>query len=396
MRSRIPWILLVVALAGALLWRESRSGPLRAIDRGFAAWQARERGVSGADPAVTLVGIDPLNAHFGDPLDYALFLKAALPLEPAVVAIEPVMRWEQPSPAYVRSLSEYLLRAPKVVLGTRLGRSTDPEQAAPRIPVAGGVAGDIGGLAEFSAVAEAPPEGFRDPSNTGVLAGNDPGSGWVPLVVRYRGDVIPTFPLLAYLHWAKRTPSDLVVIPGKEISLGGDLRIPIDASGSALLAPGSAARVRRISTDDLVLAAERRESGLEGDVPRGIPVSGDVVVLGRFSGSGSGVSPAEGIADAVAALQTGGTFREVDVWSRALLALLAIGCGVVFFALSRSAAVLVYAGLAAGYAMVAMGFAARSGVVLPAVLPAGLLGVMLLVRFLPAHSREPRPEAPTR
>jgi len=402
MRSHSSWIVLVLALAGILLWRESGSGWPRGVDRGFAAWLARASAPPTREPAVTLIGFDDATpgsaatgtqVPFGQPVDYALFLKSLLPCAPAVAVIEPVLVWNGPSPANLLMLEDYSRRTPKLMVGTELGRTTDPDEDNPRLPVVGAVRGDPSRVPEFTAVSLRPAESLREIGNAAVLNLPDPGEahrGWIPLVVRYRGDLVPTLPLLAAMHWARATTRELSVDLGHEIRVGSTLRIPIDLTGAGLIAPGAITGVRRIAYADLLVRAETS--------PGNATTAGDVVLLGRVpaeagvSDGGFGASRAELYARAIAAIQTGSVVRELPGRWRAVPALALAACGAALFLFPRPSALLAALGMAAAYAMIARGMVSAHGLALPAVVPAGMLLLMLLLRLVIRRPAKPPAE----
>jgi hypothetical protein len=394
MRPHAPWIVLVLALAGILLWRESQDGWPREVDRAFASWLAREVAPPSQPAAVTVVTAftaadapsgpgsseAAVKTPFGQPMDYALFLKSILPSDPSVAVIEPILAWKDPAPAYLSALEDYARRAPKLILGTALGRTSDPDEDNPRLPVVGVVRGDVSRVPEFSAVELRPAGELRDLGTAGVTSLPDPVSaarGWIPMVVRYRGDIVPTLPLLASIYRARTTVREVSVEPGREIRIGDNLRIPIDRTGAALIAPAAIAGLRRAGYADLLVGAETGANTASA--------SGDVVMLT------AGGPDADRLATAIVAIQTGGVLSELrSPWSLAPALALAL-CGALLFLLPRPSALLAAIGIGAGYAMVARSLAGAHALALPVVVPAGVLLVLLLLR-LALGSKPPRPE----
>ena len=60
-----------------------------------------------------------------------------------------------------------------------------------------------------------------------------------PLFIRWGGDIIPTLPLVAALNALDLKPSDVRIIPGDTLFLGGKRSIPLDKNGRIPLAANS-------------------------------------------------------------------------------------------------------------------------------------------------------------
>ncbi len=80
----------------------------------------------------------------------------------------------------------------------------------------------------------------------------------VPLLLRYRGEIVPSFVLQAILLWQKLSVDDVSAILGSHISLGDKLHIPINESAEMRVNFG--ALRTRIAFDDLLLSAEQVEA----------------------------------------------------------------------------------------------------------------------------------------
>ena len=83
----------------------------------------------------------------------------------------------------------------------------------------------------------------------------------MPLLFLYRGEVIPSFTLQAILLWLRATPSEVKIVLGSHIALPKERRIPISADGTLLIHPNAAQSARRLSLNELLLAAQQRETG---------------------------------------------------------------------------------------------------------------------------------------
>ena len=160
------------------------------------------------------------------PVDYSLFFGAALPFQPPVLAVEPVLAWKTADPQQMMLLHNQVLRAPKVLLGSELGFPEDPALVPPlqEVPVLRHVEGDSSAVREFPLVALQPSEDLRLASTLGFFepsaAGDGKPVGRVPLVFRYRGQVVPSFVLQAAMLYFGVTPEVVEVAPGSHIALG--------------------------------------------------------------------------------------------------------------------------------------------------------------------------------
>ena len=99
---------------------------------------------------------------------------------------------------------------------------------------------------------------MREASTWRLLADQRPARR-VPLLLRYRGQVVPTLVLQAIMHWKQLTLDDITVQTGSFIAVGTDLRIPIDRAGN--MEVNFRAPLRRFGYDDLLLAVEQTAAG---------------------------------------------------------------------------------------------------------------------------------------
>jgi hypothetical protein len=176
------------------------------------------------------------------------------------VAVDPVER--QKLPQYEKMLADTLLPCPKLLLGARLGWPDDPETIPPleEAPIIRKVAGDLRPIPEWTVIEHAPNEEYRLLATLGFT--NVPERAGlvntVPLLLRYRGEIVPSFVLQAILLWQKLSADDVSAVLGSHVSLGDKLRIPITESGEMRVNFG--ALRTRIAFDDLLLSAEQIEA----------------------------------------------------------------------------------------------------------------------------------------
>ena len=410
------WFLLVVCLAGLLLARESRQpgGSLAGVDRAFLDWLAVNAKPAGASaraveksPPVTLVEIDdavldtpgrwPLSA-----LEYAGFLQAIQPYDPAVVAVAPVLDLPPSAPGSEQILLDQALTVSRLLLAVQLGidapAGRDPAAVA-EFPAVGEVTGPVGALPEFTELAAAPN------ARLGLLAAatgaiNLPGEAGpvrdLPLLFRWRGRVVPTFALQALTLALRLSPREVSAAPGREVRLGDRLRLPVDRAGRTLLDARALRRVNRLGFDDLpLLAAGQAAPETRAAAER---MRGGVVVLGRTDRAartrrtpeGQALSPAEVFAWAVASLERDPPLRRASAWWDAGVLGVFAGAGWVGARLRRTGALMWATGCLAVYALAALACYETSRLWLPAALPVGLTVVnVLLPALLPVRKSQP-------
>ena len=405
----------VVLLAGLALMHGSRQEPLAAWDNAFADFLAMHSRRSAPPAPVTLVAIDDSSLGLlpwpWTPKGYAMFFQAALPLKPEVLAIDEVLDWsrfglpeeqQRQLPADEKMLREQILSAPKVLLGSALGFPEDPTVIPPlqEVPTLRNVQGATTMIPEFTLIEQQPVEKFRLSATVGFT--NLPviyeRYNSVPLVLRYRGQVVPAFPLQAVMLWLKLTPDEVTVEPGVQIQLGKTLRIPIDFAGRMRVDFGSPRGV--FSFGDLILATQLADAGK----PSGLPldrVQGGIVLLSRTDTAARTVplaaqrlgSPGELFAAAIATIQNQSFIRRAPLWAQGVV--IAVFAVISFFIPRRKKWFAVLAGLLSlvVFAMVSMLVFGKWLVWLPGTIPFGCVLVFLLLRVVTPDSAG-RPKRP--
>ncbi len=274
LRARLPLVLLLIVF-GLVLTRESRETTVQNLDAAATAWLHKLPLRQKPSPPVTLVEInrDSLRDHPlpWTPLDFALFFQAANHFQPAVLASHEIFSWKEPAgqdsslskiPQYKKLLRDHLLRSGKVVLGGLLGFPEDSERLPPlqEVPLLRHSKGDPKDIPEFTDLATQPDEDFRLSSTIGFL--NPPPDKAlhlnIPLVWRYRGQLVPSLSLQAVILWEKATLEEVSVDIGHEIRIGDRLRIPINLRGEMLVNPH--ASYARCSFEDLLLTTSQKDN----------------------------------------------------------------------------------------------------------------------------------------
>ncbi len=385
--------MLVVLLLGILLVREPR---FAAVEEKFLAWMVRHaEAKSGATPlTVVEIGADPLMpkreapasgpapvAGSGvaiSPLEFALFLQSLLDFQPGVVAFENVLKWREGDKDQEQVFLDQAMRVPKLLLAAELGTNADPDAPWAEIRGFSDVTGKRGELASFNGVARQANEDLRLISTTGyVNLPPDISSGIrVPLLFLYRGEVIPSFTLQAILLWLRATPSEVKIVLGSHIALPRERRIPISADGTLLIHPNAAQSARRLSLNELLLAAQQRESGK----PTELTGLKDQIVLARTPANP--LSPSDIFAATLATIQSNRYLRRITpLFDYAILLLIAAAAG---WMRKVERVDLLLSGIAvtAAYCLIALGTLSRWDLWLPGVLPLGALWVSILLAIV--------------
>jgi hypothetical protein len=404
---------LLVLLTGLLFLRESQWRPVAELEAGgidalaLLDRAANERLVAHGwrqaprNLPVNLIAIDSnsLNGHPWpwSPLDFSLFLQAAMPYKPEVVAIEETLDWDkvplaaaerQKLPQYGRILQDALLRSSKVLLGQRLGWPEDPA-AEPKLqeaPLIHHVTGSLLEVPEWTVITDQPKEEYRANAALGFtnLPTDRTALHDVPLVLRYHGQIVPSFVLQAVLLWQRLSLDDVQVTLGSEL-VAGKLHIPIDARGRMRVNFG--APRTRFGFDELLLANEQVAAKQKPVIPVS-RLDGSIVLLGRTDpasevypvGLDRKVSSGEMFASAIATVQSGAWLSRVPWWFDGALIALAVLLG---FWIPRWRK-----GRVALWGFVALLLYALAGALvfdfmhlwLPLVLPAGLILFIILYR----------------
>ena len=395
--------MILVALVGLVLMRESRQTPIDGLDESFADFLAINSRRTEEPAPVTLVGIDEgsLKEHPWPwtPLDFALFFEAAEVFKPAASATSEVLHWNPKQmtpeaarklPQYQKILREHVLRSSRVLLGAQLGYPEDATMPPPvqETPLIRNVTGDLSGFPEFTAIDAQADEDFRLSSVTGFA--NLPRTArytrTVPLVLRYHGQVVPGFVLQAILMWEKLTADDVAVEPGVRITLADRVQIPIDREGRMRIDFG--VRRRRCGFEDLVLASDQFEHGRATLVPAEW-LSDRLLLLARTDDAAKDVnvapgrygSPGELFAAAIGTIQKGSFIKRVPVWFDygivAIMVLVARACR----RWRKFSTVLILLLATVVYVMLAITFFGQSLIWVPIVLPAGLALFITIFRL---------------
>ncbi len=408
-------MMILVLLAGLVLMRESRQEPLAGWDDRWVDFLATTSRMMESEAAVTLVGIDDssLREHPWpwSPLDFSLFFQAAIPTNPAVLAVDEVLDWDRFAlpetqmkklPQYEKILMDQIHRAPRMLLGAHLGFPDDPQVAPPwqEVPLLRNVKGDLRELPEYPIVERQPSEDYRLAATIGFtnLPPTQERYNSVPLIFRQNGQVVPSFPLQAMIMWSRLTPDEVSVVLGSHIDLSHKRRIPIDARGRMRV--DFAAPRGHVSFDDLLFASEQAAAGKPPVVDLS-KLKGRIVLLARIDqksktvplAAGRNGSPGELFAAAIATMQNRSYIRRAPIWAECLV--LAAIATLAFFVPRWSKWGTFGAACFAliVYTLVAMAAFQQQLVWLPGVVAGGAMLCCVLFRCV-ASNQVPKPKKP--
>ncbi len=411
-RARLQFAFLMLVL-GAVLVREAQQDPLQEFDARFATLLARLHPTQLPPPPLTLVEIndDSLRQHPWpwSPLDFALFFQAASAFHPTVIATDEVFSWHQDHsapqpklPQYKKILRDHLLKSPKVLLGTQLGIPEDPQVVPPlqEMPLVRNVHGDTRLIPEFTAIGSQPEDDFRLSSEIGVtnVPEHKAAHRRIPLLLRYRGQVVPTLPLQLVAIHERISLDELTVELGSRIRVADRFAIPINALGEMPLDPS--ASLTRQSFDDLLLASSQIDSKSPSSIATE-NLEGRMLLLTRTDSSSRTLqTPASGkfsagelMAAGVTTILTRSFPPERPAWSDwAIVAAAVLLAAAASHAPPRSCVTISLSALAA-YCGIATLLFASTRIAMPAALPLGLMA--FLVCFRPLLQAAPAPSLQT-
>jgi hypothetical protein len=404
MRRSLPRLIFTVLVLGVLLVREAQAPPLAGIEENFINWLAANSNGEHSGAPVTLVEINDncmLNyAWPWSPLNYALFLNAALQFQARAVAIEPVLAWEEKSmateqalqePQYEKILHDAILRTPKLALGAELGFPEDPDVLPPMqpLPVLRNVTGAVEAVPEYTVIEAEPGEDIRLTTALGFcnVPPSEQTARHASMVFRYRGNMVPSFVLEAMMLWYGVTPEEIEVRLGSEIRLGDKLTIPINRAGAMLV--DWKQPFDRVGFDDMVLAEDQLE-GKHATVIDPATLKDRLLVLSRTDsqsqtlplGTGRMGSSGEFFAEALATAETGAFARPAGRGGSVLVLLL--GLALAWWIELRGKLVTVPAVIvfAAGYLLVCLVVFEATRVALPLTPMMGLTVFVGMFRLL--------------
>ena len=403
MRRPSLWMMIVVLLSGVLFLREPR---LQNSEEYFLRWLLKNSEPHGPPVPLTVVeiGREPVMELGGasnptekflhgsgtaiSPLEYALFLQAALELKPTVIAFEPILRFHEREKDQEQVFIDQAMRVPKLVLATELATAIDPDAPVSEIPVFAKVTGRRGDLPEFSSIGRQSGEDLRFISTPGFINLPDEIADdiHVPLLFQYRGEVIPSFALQTALLWLRISLTEVKIDLGSSIELPAGKKIPIRSDGTALINPVTTRRARHISLNELLLAAQQQEKATP-KTARSEELK-DQIILARTPANPLG--PRDVFAATIATLQANSFIHRVSPIFDWIILLLAVVLSGIVRRFSRLDLVLFAFAFSAAYCLLSIAIVSRWFLWLPGVLPLGAVWLLaMLCLFSPRTKEDP-------
>jgi hypothetical protein len=401
------WITLAVLLLGVVFVREPR---LQQSEEIFLQWLLKNSTPRGPSAPLTVVEIghdaaldrdltneatSPRSGGSGvSPLEFALFLQSVLEFQPTVVAFENILKWRERDKDQEQVFIDQAMRVPKLLLAAELTTTPDPDAPGPEIQGFTQVTGKRGELIEFSGIGRQPDEEMRLIANLGFinLPGEIADSVHVPLLFRYRGEVIPSFALQAILFWLRVTPGEVTIDLDSHISLPQGRKIPIRADGTLLISPNAGKKARRITLNELALATQQHDAGKKTELD--FETIRDQIVLARTPANP--LSPPDVFAATMATIQTNAYIRRVSWIFDCVMLVIAAGVIGTLRHVSRVDLTLGAIAFTAAYCLIALAVVSRWLIWLPGVLPLGAVWLLVLIVIATPHRyRARRPKATT-
>jgi hypothetical protein len=390
------WLMLVIVLATLLFVREPR---LQRYDERYLRWLLRNSTphVGIVPLTVVEIGQDDLAQKAGattksgvaSPLEFSLFLQAALEFKPTVIAFESILNWRDQAPEQQQVFLDQAMRVPRLVAAAEL--TSNPDLDAPPVELQGftQVTGRRGDLATFSGLSRQPAEDIRLLSTMGFInLPNDLTGGgiYVPLLFQYRGEVVPSFALQTALLWMRITPAEVKIDLGSAISLPNGRKIPIRSDGTALINPNAARPGRFLRLNELLLGAQQHEKKTTPTLK--LDSIGDGIVLTRTV---KDPQPSPGLwAAAIATIQSNSFVRRASwAFDCTFILILVVLSGFVR-RFSRIDIALIAIALTAAYCLAALALVSRWYIWIPGVLPLSAIWlVAVFCLFAPRSKSDP-------
>jgi CHASE2 domain len=407
-RPSLPLILhlllmLVVLLLGIIFLREPR---LQRHEEIFLRWLLKNSDPHGPVASLTVVDIghdnlmereaagegDENSPHSGanvvSPMEFALFLQSALEFQPTVIAFENILKWRETEKDQTQVFIDQAMRVPRLLLAAELTTAPDPDAPGPEIPGFAQVTGKRGDLVEFSGIGRQPTEEMRLIATAGFInLPEDISDGiHVPLLFRYRGEVIPSFAFEAILLWLRVNPGEVSIDLDSHISLPHGRKIPIRSDGTLLISPNAGRKARHMGLSDLLVAAQARDTGRNPEMDS----LRDQIVLARTPANP--LSPPDVFAATIATIQSNTYVRRVSWIFDCVILLLAAAVITKLRDIPRVDLMLGAIAFTAAYCLVALAIVSRWLIWLPGCLPVGAVWLLVLVSIVIPHRYRVRRE----
>jgi hypothetical protein len=396
MQRSTLWLMLVVLLLGILFLREPR---LERSEEFFLRWLLKNSDPHGPAASLVVVDIghdnlmerepakegDENSPHSGanvvSPMEFALFLQSVLEFRPTVVAFENILKWRDHEKDQEQVLIDQAMRVPRLLLAAELTTTPDPDAPGPEIQGFTQVTGKRGDLVDFSGVGRQPNEEMRLIATAGfVNLPEEVADGiHVPLLFRYRGEVIPSFAFEAVLLWLRVTPGEVSIDLDSHISLPHGRKIPIRSDGTLLISPNASRKSRHLGLGDLLVAAQQRDTGKNPEMDS----LRDQIVLARTPANP--LSPPDVFAATIATIQSSSYVHRVSWIFDCVILLLAAAVVGKLRDIPRIDFVLGAIAFTAAYCLAALAIVSRWSIWLPGCLPLGAVWLLVIVSIAIRH-----------
>jgi hypothetical protein len=233
-------------------------------------------------------------------------------------------------------------------------------------------------LPAFNGIAHQPDEDLRLISTLGYINLPDEvfNETHAPLLFQYRGEVIPTFALQAFLAWARVPLGEVKIELGSYIELPGGRRVPIRDDGSLMVNPNASALGRRLRLNELLFLAQQKPAGKSSPLDS---LRGELVLARTPVNS---LAPPDIFAATIATLQSVRFVHRVSVgFDCAVLVL------IMLFAwpathMARVDLILGMIAFIAAYGLLAFGLMSRFEIWIPGIVPLSAAFVVLVLGLL--------------
>jgi hypothetical protein len=399
MRRSSPWLMLVVALLGVLIWREPR---LQQGEDFLLGWLLEYSAPVLTASKLTLVeisrddfaktpatpGVPPAPAEADhrpkgrgiSPLEYALFLQSVLELKPPVIAVESVVKWRERDKDQEQIFIDQAMRAPKLLLATELSTKQQEDAPVEEMPTFWGVEGSRNRLPSFSGFGNQPDEDLRLIATPGFI--NMPSERTnrvrVPMLFLFRGEVVASFPLQAVMLWLGATPAEVKIDLGSQITLPNGWKIPIRADGTTTINPSAANQVRRLKVTDILLAAQERDMKEKPTLDLN-DLSQQIVLL---RAADDPLQAPNSFAAAIATIQNNAFVRRAGSFFDLAAIAAAVMLAAFIWSIGRFEMLLGAIAFTAAFSMTMLGLLSRQHLWLPGFLPLVLLWFLVAVRLM--------------
>lgn len=249
-KKKVTIFLILCAIIISLIRREENNGTFSSFNRGYINWLIDTKEIKAEPPSVTLLRIsNSENSIFQNwppsPIDYAIILKNLKKHGAKLVAIEPLMAWNDAGEGLLETLRTASLKYNKgeLLMGAvfQMDQSVfgSNDKFINLLNPISNITGDIRNIPEFTMIDPLPdrrltsigiPFGFTSIDMAERNKGNN--SLKVPLLARIKERVVPSFTLKAIMMEQGIDSKNVTIHLGDTIVFDSGTEIPIDSQGT--------------------------------------------------------------------------------------------------------------------------------------------------------------------